>query len=351
MRVVVIEDSEITRDLIVELCEEAGDLRVVATAQTGESGCDAVFTLRPDLAIVDIGLPDIDGFEVVSRIMAKCPTPIVVLTAALRPKGRLEAFHALGLGALHVMEKPAASDLFEPAWRQHLRRDLQVLAKVPVIAHVSRKRVLPSKLPTAPAVAAPARIDLLAIVGSVGGANATHDLLAALPPLDVPIVVALHIGKGLAASLARYLGSAARVPVQVLEPGTIEVSPGRIYIAPGGYQVEMASRGRVRVGDPIAGALYAPSLDHFFASVARTHRDSAAGVILTGMGADGARGLLAMRKEGAFTLGQDNATCVVYGMPREARALGAVLAELPPAELARAVAERVGESILPDRVP
>jgi two-component system chemotaxis response regulator CheB len=350
MRVVVIEDSDITRDLIVELCEEAGDLRVVATAQTGEAGYEAVFKLRPDLAIVDIGLPDIDGFEVVSRIMARCPTPIVVLTAALRPKGRLDAFHALSLGALHVMEKPAASDLFEPAWRQHLRRDLQVLAKVPVIAHVSRRRALPSTLPKPPEVTTPARIDVVTIVGSVGGANATHDLLAALPPLDVPIVIALHIGKGLAPSLARYLGVAASVPVEVLEPGVTELSRGHIYVAPGGYQVEMVGRARARVGAPIQGALYAPSLDHFFLSVARTYRETAVGVILTGMGADGARGLLAMRKEGAFTLGQDNATCVVYGMPREARALGAVLAEMPPAELAGVIADRVRESIIPDRV-
>jgi two-component system chemotaxis response regulator CheB len=369
IRLVVIEDSPIQREALVDLFEEDPNLAVVAAVGTGKEGIAQVKALKPDLVTCDIGLPDMDGFEVVRSVMADQPTPIIMLTATLRPKWRKDAFHALTLGAMDVIEKPELADLNDKEWRKRIQRQLRFIARSPVIPHVldrikqrtdrlRAQAVDKSDRPTTPAVPRIARpmppvqspsgpppsIELLAIVASAGGPKAVRTLLEGLAgafPLPVPIIVALHLGRHMGSSFASFLGQVLRVPVvELMDQSSFE--PGSIYVAPGRKHIEVLSKGKVRIFDQLPDSTYSPSLDYFLWSVARVYGRTAVGAILTGMGADGADGLLAMRRSGALTLGQDEASSLVYGMPRVAFELGAVGMQQAPHEMPITICEWLG---------
>ncbi len=370
IRLVVIEDSPIQREALVDLFEEDPNIQVVAAVGTGKEGVERVKTLKPDLVTCDIGLPDIDGFEVVRSVMAEQPTPVIMLTATLRPKWRKDAFHALTLGAMDVIEKPELSDLNDKEWRKRIQRQLRFIARSPVIPHVldrikqrtdrlraqAMERNEPTPTPTTPRPAprplqaaqpSPAAgMELLVVVASAGGPKAVRTLLEGLAPafpLRVPILIALHLGRHMGASFAGFLGQVLRAPVvELLDQGSFE--PGNIYVAPGRKHVEVVSRGRVRIFDQLPDSTYSPSLDYLLWSVARVYGRTAIGCILTGMGADGADGLLAMRRSGALTLGQDEASSLVYGMPRVAFELGAVGVQQAPHEMPATICEWLGVS-------
>ncbi len=369
IRLVVIEDSPIQREALVELFQEDPNLQVVAAVGTGKEGVERVKALKPDLVTCDIGLPDIDGFDVVQAIMTEQPTPIIMLTATLRPKWRKDAFHALTLGAMDVIEKPDLADLNDKEWRKRIQRQLRFIARSPVIPHVlerikqrtdrlraqalERNERTPTPTaarpasrplqPTAPSGPAP-NIELLVVVASAGGPKAVRTLLEGLAPafpLQVPVLIALHLGRHMGSSFASFLGQVLRAPVvELIDQSSFE--PGNVYVAPGRKHVEVVSKGRVRIFDQLPDATYSPSLDYFLWSVARVYGRSAVGCILTGMGADGADGLLAMRRSGALTLGQDESSSLVYGMPRVAFELGAVGIQQAPHEMPATICEWLG---------
>jgi two-component system chemotaxis response regulator CheB len=369
IRLVVIEDSPIQREALVDLFEEDQNLSVVAAVGTGKEGIEKVKQLKPDLVTCDIGLPDMDGFEVVRSVMAEQPTPIIMLTATLRPKWRKDAFHALTLGAMDVIEKPELADLNDKDWRKRIQRQLRFIARSPVIPHVLdrikqrtdrlRAQALEKneRTPTPTAVRAPRptpppqqpvgpapNIELLVVVASAGGPKAVRTLLEGLSgafPLPVPIIVALHLGRHMGSSFASFLGQVLRAPVvELMDQGSFE--PGSIYVAPGRKHIEVVGKGKVRIFDQLPDATYSPSLDYFLWSVARVYGRTALGAILTGMGADGADGLLAMRRSGALTLGQDEASSLVYGMPRVAFELGAVGVQQAPQDMPITICEWLG---------
>lgn len=387
IRIVVVEDSPIQREALIELFEEDPGLKVVAAVATGEEGVKKTLELKPDLVTCDIGLPDIDGFEVVTRIMSECPTPIVMLTATLRPKWRKDAYHALTLGAIEVIEKPEMADLNDVAWRGRLQRQLRFIARSPVIPHVfdrvkkrtDKLRAMTDKgplaTPSAPATARPvvsrpststgspsststpwkspiARaamgpagpVELVCVVASAGGPKAVRTLLDTMRPafpLPVPMLVALHLGRHMGSSFAGFLGQILETPVTELVDGT-QFTPGGIYVSPGRMHTEVLTKGRVRVFENLPEAIYSPSLDYLLWSVARVYGKSAIGAIMTGMGGDGADGLLALRRAGGMTVGQDEASCLVYGMPRVAAENGAVMLQQPPAHMAATILDWLG---------
>lgn len=357
IEVVVIEDSPIVREAIVEILEADSSMRVVATASTGVGGVDAVKSHDPDLVTCDIGLPDIDGFEVVERLMAEHPVPIVMLTATLRPDWRRDAYHALSLGAIEVIEKPGVRELNDSEWRSRLQRELKLVARSPVIPHVlerikKRHENLPSEsatetVPSPPLSVPSTKVDVVVIAGSAGGPKAARSVLASMAPampLSVPVLVALHLGPNMGASFAGFLSTSLNQRVTELEDGEV-LEAGRIYVAPGRHHTELHAKNQVRVFEHLPGATHTPSLDYLLWSVARVHGSNAIGVMLTGMGADGARGLLAMRRFGAFTIGQDEASSLVYGMPKVAADLGAVVVQLSPEQIAVSIVDRVRLSV------
>jgi two-component system chemotaxis response regulator CheB len=279
---------------------------------------------------MDLNMPDADGFSGIARIMADTPTPILVLTA-----NREEAvgFRALSLGALDILEKPQAStDLDE--YGRLLRSRLRLLAGVKVIRHV---RGLRERAAAAPRRRA-SRVELVVIGASLGGPRALATLLRGLPAtFRAPIAVVQHIADGFTEGLAAWLASEARLDVHEGQDGEPLV-PGKVLLAPTGRHLVVGD-GFIRLSDAPPVDTFRPSVTPLFLSAARAYGPRVCGVILTGMGRDGAEGLRAIRDGGGTTLAQDESSSAVFGMPRAAIELGAVERVLPLDEISRALGE------------
>jgi two-component system, chemotaxis family, protein-glutamate methylesterase/glutaminase len=331
IRVLVADDSELFRDLLARVVADDPAFEVVAVAADGNAAAVMARTLRPDVITMDLHMPDADGFSGIARIMADTPTPILVLTA-----NREEAvgFRALSLGALDILEKPqATTDLND--YGQLLRSRLRLLAGVKVIRHM---RGLRERRPAPPIPAA--RPDLIVVGASLGGPRALATLLRGLPPdFGAPIAVVQHIADGFTEGLAGWLASESRLDVREARDGDPLVA-GRVLLAPSGQHLVVAG-GLARLSDAPPVDTFKPSVTPLFLSAARHHGTRACGVILTGMGRDGAEGLRAIRKAGGTTLAQDEATSAVFGMARAAIELGAVERVLPLEEIPRVLVELV----------
>jgi two-component system chemotaxis response regulator CheB len=302
---------------------------VAALAEDGNAAASLARSLKPDVITMDLNMPDADGFSGIARIMAETPTPILVLTA-----NREEAvgFRALSLGALDILEKPQATTDLEEYGRL-LRSRLRLLAGVKVIRHV---RGLRERAAAAPRTAG--RADLVVIGASLGGPRALATLLRGLPStFPAPVAVVQHIADGFTEGLASWLASESRLEVREARDGDPLV-PGRVLVAPTGRHL-LVHDGQARLSDAPAVDTFKPSVTPLFLSAARAYGRRVCGVILTGMGRDGADGLKAIKDAGGPTLAQDEATSAVFGMPRAAIELGAVDRVLPLDELPRALVE------------
>jgi two-component system chemotaxis response regulator CheB len=329
IRVLVADDSELFRELLARVVAEDAGFEVAALAADGNAAAALAKSLKPDVVTMDLNMPDADGFSGIARIMAETPTPILVLTA-----NREEAvgFRALSLGALDILEKPqATTDLGD--YGRLLRSRLRLLAGVKVIRHVRglRERVAPP-----PRTAG--RADLVVVGASLGGPRALATLLRGLPSsFPAPIAIVQHIADGFTEGLASWLAQESRLLVREARDGD-RLAPGRVLVAPTGRHL-LVHDGQARLSDGPAVDTFKPSVTPLFLSAARAYGGRACGVILTGMGRDGAVGLKAIHDAGGPTLAQDEATSVVFGMPRAAIELGAVDRVLPLEELPRALVE------------
>jgi two-component system chemotaxis response regulator CheB len=330
--VVIVDDSLVAREMLAQILGSDPAIEVVGQAKDGKEGTEMVARLRPDLVTMDIHMPNMDGLAAVEHIMAYTPTPILVVSSSVYGAGTGRAFDALKLGALEVMKKPEPRDWedLERIGRDIIRR-VKMLSRVKVITHLSgRKHV--GRRPIAPA-AAPApgarRGPLLVAIGSsTGGPSALMTVLCALPPgFPVPILIAQHIAEGFIPGLVEWLGGGCKIRVVAAEDGA-EPLAGTAYLAPTGRNLEFDGAA-MRFVKPSHGQLYIPSADTLFHSVADSLKSRAVGVILTGMGNDGAKGLKDMYDSGAPTIAQDEETSTVWGMPRAAAELGAASAVLP----------------------
>ena len=332
IRVLVADDSELFRELLSRIVAADAAFEVVAVAHDGNAAATYARTLRPDVITMDLHMPDADGFSGIARIMAETPTPILVLTA-----NREEAvgFRALSLGALDILEKPQATTDREE-YGQLLRSRLRLLAGVKVIRHLRglrERRSAPERVA--------ARPELVVVGASLGGPRALATLLRGLPAtFPVPIAVVQHIADGFTEGLASWLASESRLQVAEARDGE-RLRAGRVVVAPTGRHL-LVGDGLVRLSDAPPVDTFKPSVTPLFLSAARVYGARACGVILTGMGRDGAEGLRAIHAAGGPTLAQDEATSAVFGMPRAAIELGAVDRVLAIEEIPRALLELVG---------
>jgi two-component system, chemotaxis family, protein-glutamate methylesterase/glutaminase len=329
VRVLVADDSELFRELLSRVIVGEPGFEVVAVAADGNEAAAVARDLKPDVITMDLNMPDADGFSGIARIMADTPTPILVLTA-----NREEAvgFRALSLGALDLLEKPQATTDLDDYGRL-LRGRLRLLAGVKVIRHV---RGLRERAAAMPRIAA--RTELVAIGASLGGPRALATLLRNLPPaFPVPVVIVQHIADGFTEGLASWLSTEARLDVHEGRDGE-SLAPGRVVLAPTGRHL-LVGDGFVRLSDAPPVDTFKPSVTPLLLSAARAYGPRVCGVILTGMGRDGADGLKAIKDAGGPTLAQDEATSAVFGMPRAAIELGAVDRVLPLDAIPRALRE------------
>jgi two-component system chemotaxis response regulator CheB len=331
IRVLVADDSELFRELLVRVVAADPGFDVVAVAPDGNAAAALARSVRPDVITMDLNMPDADGFSGIARIMAETPTPILVLTA--NPEEAV-GFRALSLGALDILEKPqATTDLDE--YGQLLRSRLRLLAGVKVIRHL---RGLRERRVAAPR--AVTRPDLVVVGASLGGPRALATLLRGLPAqFPVPVAVVQHIADGFTEGLASWLATESRLDVREAVDGA-PLRPGCVLLAPTGRHL-LVAEGVARLSDAPPVDTFKPSVTPLFVSAARAYGTRACGVLLTGMGRDGAEGLRAIKDAGGPTIAQDEATSAVFGMPRAAIELGAVDRVLPLDEISRALVELV----------
>lgn len=338
MRVLVADDSATSREVVTALLGQDPRVEVVGAARDGQDAVEQALALRPDVVTMDVAMPRLDGLEATRRIMREAPARIVVVCAVARERAVELGFQAIEAGALEVVAKPTGGE--DPrAWGRRLLETVLLMSEVPVIRRWSVAS--PSPRPTSPASLAPGRrVDVVAIVASTGGPPALATLLGGLPAgFPAPLLVAQHIAVGFEHGLVRWLAQSCPLPVALARDGEA-CAPSRVVVAPAGADLEVDGEGVLRVRPSAGGAC--PSGDRLLASVAAAWGPRAAGVVLSGMGEDGARGLAAIRAAGGLTLAQSEATCAVFGMPRAAMDRGAVEVVLDPSGLSQVLRRASG---------
>ncbi len=326
-RVVIADDSVTARQLLRAIIESDPDLHVIGEAEDGEAAVEMVIRLRPDVVIMDVHMPILDGLEATKQIMMKEATPIIIVSGAKHYRDIEISLSATQAGALLMLAKPAgpASPRYEED-RAELVAMTKALAQVKVVrrwTHSPEPRVVSARHAHA------GSYDLVAIAASTGGPGALRRILIDLPAsFPAPIVVVQHMARGFMAGFAHWLGSSGSLPVRLVRSGQ-PLKPGRVYVAPDDQHLGFAPDGTVKVSDAPPINRFRPSADHLFMSVAQTFGARCIGVICTGMGSDGALGLEQAHNAGAFVIAQDEATSVVFGMANEAIRRNAVDLILP----------------------
>lgn len=338
IRVLVVEDSPSCRALLVSLLASDPRLEVVGIAADGEAAIVAAERLRPDVITMDVQLPRLDGYAATRTIMESFPTRIVIVTSTAAPGDVAASFRALEAGALAVLGKPPGPG--HPGFaaaREELLRTVVLMAEVRVVRRrPSAVRARADHALTA-AASGSREIALVAMGASTGGPLALQEILSGLAPrVSVPIVIVQHISPGFAEGFAQWLAASSRYAVRVAAQGE-RLQPGLAYVAPDGAQTTVRADGTVKLADEPPRYGFRPSVGILFRSVAEQFGRRAAGVLLTGMGHDGARELKQLRDAGGLTLAQDAASCAVAGMPGEAVRLGAAIHVMPPTRIAVAL--------------
>lgn len=319
IRVLVVDDSIVFRELLVQNLSRDPAITVVATAKDPFEARDAIIRHKPDVMTLDVELPRMNGIEFLRKLMPQYPLPVVVISAL-----NDRVFDAMDAGAVDFVAKPTISN--RKQLEDFIRNELLVKIKIASTAKIGNiKKLVHAGEPKN--LGFSKKNLIVAIGASTGGTEAIFQVVEGFGP-DIPgVVIVQHMPPGFTEMYAKRLNDQCRIQVKEAQTGD-QVRPGHVLIAPGGdqhmrivkvngvYQVEC------RTGPRVNG--HCPSVDVLFDSVAKAAKKDAIGIILTGMGGDGAKGLLAMRKAGAHTIGQDESTCVVYGMPKVAYDLGAV---------------------------
>lgn len=347
-RVLIAEDSPTMRYHLVRMINDAPGLRIIGEARDGEEALALTSELKPDVISMDIRMPGIDGLEATRRIMTQHPTPVVVVSGLLEREIDL-SMQALQAGALAVVEKPLDRD--DPSYatkQRHLVNTLVAMARVRVVRRWERivDMVEPVPQKVEPPIPSYVRVqpDVIAIGASAGGPSALSVLLGQLPvDFPVPILIAQHMPPEFTNGLARWMDKSTPLQVVVADSG-LELKPGVVHLAPGSAHLAVT-----RHRDKLLTRLlrergphrHQPSVDVLFESVAQVCGSTAVGMILTGMGDDGATGMLAMRQAGAVTFAQDEATCTVFGMPGAAIERGGVDHVLSLSNLATTLARLI----------
>jgi|AntRauTorcE11897_2_1112592.scaffolds.fasta_scaffold04074_2 two-component system chemotaxis response regulator CheB len=333
-RVLITDDSAMARTLLRELLEQDG-IEVIAEARNGREAVELVRQHRPDLVTMDLQMPIMDGIQAIEAIMHEKAVPILVVSSESDAE---KACQALDLGALEVISKPD----YTPPQAAEFVRKVRMLAGVPVITRL-RRRAVKSATPSQPAAfhwpesghfKARNYRQAFALASSTGGPQALARLL---PRLDAsfpaPILLAQHMCDGFVEGMAHWLSTLCRIKVKVAEDGEL-LKPGCVYVSPSETHLIVTASHRIALQARVDGEIYRPSCDHLLASLAEVYGRDAIGVILTGMGRDGATGMLRIREKGGIGLAQDEASSVIYGMNQEAVKLGGVHRELPLDQLA-----------------
>ena len=326
IRVLVVEDSLTVRKRIVEVLQSDPEVEVIAEAEDGRRCIELCQELKPDVITLDMVMPVMSGLAATEYIMAYFPTPIVIVSASMNRGDLFRTYEALAAGAIEVLEKPG-DDERDGDWESRLIFTVKVASRVKVITHPRLRLASPRATARHAGTVAEGPIELIAIGASTGGPGAIVEILRGLPAdLAVPILLVVHIDEAFGKSFAEWLDGQSSLRARLAVDG--EPLPARgLVMAPPDHHMILRDGRLMLTRDPARHSCR-PSVDTLFDSLVPQGAHVAA-CLLTGMGRDGAEGLLAIRRAGGVTIAQDEATSIVFGMPREAIALGAALHVLP----------------------
>jgi two-component system chemotaxis response regulator CheB len=350
IRVLIVDDSALIRQFLSHLLSQDPNIEVVGVAHDPTGAWKKIEALRPDVLTLDVEMPHMDGLTFLEKLMATTPMP-VLMVSSLTEQGCETALRALELGAVDIVTKPKVD----------IRRGMEELSekliekvKAAAVARVRGKvYVATPKTPLSvarralhAASAMIKRTDIIVAIGSsTGGTEAVKEVLEVLPPNSPPILITQHMPERFTKAWADRMNSLCRISVKEAEDGD-SVLPGHALIAPGNYHMTLVRSGArylVRLNQDPPVNRHRPSVDVTFASVAKHAGGNSIGIILTGMGNDGASGLLQMKQAGAYTIAQNESTCVVFGMPKEAIQAGAVDVVLPLGDIPNALLRQLRE--------
>jgi two-component system chemotaxis response regulator CheB len=339
IRVLVVDDSAVMRAFLGRVIGAQPDMELLGVSPDPVLAIDRIRRGAPDVITLDVEMPRMNGLEFLRKLMAVRPLPVIMISSLTR-EGAETTMRALELGAVDFFPKPGSFEQLEGG-AQEIVDKIRAAAGARVVRHrafaASAPAPLPKpRLPLPPAAPASGLQRVIGIGASTGGVEALRDVLARLPAQMPAILIAQHMPPGFTETFARRLDSLCRIHVKQAEDGEA-ARAGVAYIAPGGRHLLLARRGLgycLRVTDDPPVNRHRPSVDTLFRSIAQGAGSHAVGVMLTGMGGDGADAMLEMSRAGAYTIAQDEASCVVFGMPRQAIAAGGVREVLPLSEVA-----------------
>src|ERR1700730_397832 len=343
IRVLVVEDSLTARKHLVEVLRADPELEVAGEAEDGERAIELCRTLRPDVITLDLMLPLMSGVAVTEYVMAYSPTPILIVSSSTNRGELCKTYDALAAGAVDVFEKPTGNDA-DGVWERGLVSTVKIVSRIRVITHIRGKIGSSGRTPGDPKIFdtcdSATRKRVIAIGGSTGGPAAIVEILRGLPPgFPIPILLVIHIGDLFSAAFAEWLDGQSTPRGRYAKDGEAlpALGQGGVFMAPAGLHL-LVQRGKLRLTSDRERNSCRPSVDVLFESLAQEIGGETAACLLTGMGRDGAAGLLALRHAGALTIAQDEASSVVFGMPGAAIELGAVDRVLPLDQIAAALA-------------
>jgi two-component system chemotaxis response regulator CheB len=336
--VLVVDDSKVAQMLLVHILESDPEIRVAGAVSDGQAALDFVNEHAPDVILMDLQMPRMDGFEATRRIMETRPVPIIVCTATADPRDVATAFRVMEVGALACVEKPVGRQHAEfDQMAAHLRQTVKLMSEVKVVRRWARARVVAAPTAVAHPVTAThaaAPIKIVGIGASTGGPQVLQGILEGLPnTFPVPILVVQHIAHGFLPGLAEWLNQTTGFQIHLGAHG-VSPLPGHVYLAPDDFHMGLSVSGRILLSNEGPEDGLRPAVAHLFRSLADVIGPAAVGVLLTGMGTDGATELRLMRDKGAITIAQDRESSVVNGMPGEAIKLGGATHVLPAGKIA-----------------
>jgi len=342
IKVLIVDDSKVIQEFLAHLLSSDPDIRVVGIANSGYEALELVRIKKPDVITMDIHMPGMDGYEATRTIMETVPTPIVIVSGSSNKKEVTNTFKLLDAGALAVVIRPPGFEHPQfAASRKELIQTVKLMSEVKVVRLFPRNRKEQKmKIILVQTFEKDLkRIQLIAIGASTGGPTALQIILSGLPAdLPVPVLIVQHIAKGFVNGFREWLSTTSGIKLKIAENGEL-ILAGVGYIAPDGFQMGISKGGKIILSDQPPENGLIPSVSYLFRSVAQTLGPNAMGVLLTGMGKDGADELKSMKEMGAFTIVQNEESCVVFGMPGEALRIGAADQALSPEKIAEIMAK------------
>jgi two-component system chemotaxis response regulator CheB len=327
IRLLIAEDSRVCRELLVAIFESSPDFQVIGLAHNGQEAVTLTKRLQPQIITMDINMPMMDGYEATQEIMRESPCPIVMVSALFDAAETNLTFKAMQAGALSVIPKPSLGD--PPEVFDHLLQQVKLMSEVKVVRRWQQRLPISQVSPVAPPPQSTMYLKMVGIAASTGGPGALATILKQLPPnLPVPISIVQHITPGFVDGLANWLNQQTELHVEIAKDNQ-KPEPGRVYLAPTYYHLRVNHRQRLVLDQAPPQNGLRPAANYLLESLADVYGAKAIGVILTGMGEDGAIGLQAMHTRGAPTIAQNEKSCIVFGMPAAAIRLQAADYILP----------------------